>query len=95
MNNNFDVVFDPNDKVFSWPIGSLPKKDLVEIFRASRRIYSNIFELRDGLLSGHTDITNAIETLDKTLADAQSIGMKTVAFDIGEDDEFYKEKENA
>ena len=87
MNDKFDVVFDPNDKNFSWPIGSLPKEDLVEIYRASKRIYSNLFELRDGLLSGHTGITNAIETLDKTLVDAQSIGMKTVGFDMGEDDE--------
>ena len=87
MDNNFNVVFDPNDKVFYWPIGSLPKEDLVKIYRASKRIYSNLFELRDGLLSGHTDITNAIETLDKTLVDAQSIGMKTVGFDMGEGDE--------
>ena len=87
MNDKFDVVFDPSDKNFSWPIGSLPKEDLVEIYRASKRIYSNLFELRDGLLSGHTGITNAIETLDKTLVDAQAIGMKTVGFDMGEDDE--------
>ena len=87
MNNDFDIVFDPNDKVFFWPIGRLPKEGLVEIYRASKRIYSNLYELRDNLIAGRTDITNAIKTLDETLGDAQTIGMKTVGFDMVEDDE--------
>lgn len=87
MDNNFDVVFDPNDKDFSWPIGSLPKEDLVEIYRASKRIYRNLYELRDNLIAGRTNITNTIKTLDETLGDAQSIGMKTVGFDMAEDGE--------